>query len=422
MSEETRDPVSRPQVNEILKSLSIEDLLRRGLLEDIIVKDDLIRALATNNKLTIYQGYDPTSSSLHLGHYLSLRILRWFQLQGHKVIFLMGDFTAQIGDPSGQTLERKQLSQESVLENTLFWENQISKILDLQGDNPIEIAYNSTWLNKMDLSDFIKLSSQITVQRLIERDMFKKRIQDQKPLHYHETLYPLLQGYDSVAMKVDIELGGRDQLFNMMVGRDFVRSHLNKTKHVLLTPLIPGLDGRKMSKTYGNTVDLTEIPSEMFFKLTQINDELLPLFFNVFTDKPEKDINIIRNKLSRGENLQSARADFAYEVVQVFHGTADANIAREEFDRVINQGKPRTQLQAMKLPSGKDGTLLDILMSSDLLESRGEARRIINQGGVEIDDKKYLDPNETINFSTIHGSTLKIGKRGYLKIVKSKTD
>jgi tyrosyl-tRNA synthetase len=415
MSQNKTESFHIPEANEALGNITLDGLVSRGLIEEIIVRDELNKAIESGNRLTIYQGFDPTSPSLHLGHYLSLRILRWFQLNGHKVIFLVGDFTARIGDPSGQTVERKQLSEDQVISNTSNWLNQISRVLDLQENNPIEIKYNSEWLSKLSLQDIMNLSSQITVQRLIERDMFQKRIQDNKPLYMHETLYPILQGYDSVAMNVDIELGGRDQMFNMLVGRDFVRTTHKHAKHVLMTPLIPGLDGRKMSKTYNNTVDLDERPAEMYFKLTQINDELLPLFFSVFTDISDNELENVRNRINAKEEMRPDRSRLSYEIVKIFHGEKRATNAREEFNRVIAEGEQREDVLEIPVPPQEELSILDLCILTNQLSSKGDARRLIKQGAIEIGEKKYTDPNEIVLGSTIRGKVIKIGNRGYFK-------
>jgi len=417
MSQNMTDSVYVPEINQALKNISLDGLVSRGLIEEIIVQDELNEAINSGKTLTIYQGFDPTSSSLHLGHYLSLRILRWFQLNGHKVIFLVGDFTARIGDPSGQTVERKQLSEDQVVSNTTNWISQISRVLDLHKNNPIEIKYNSEWLSKLSLEDIMQLSSQITVQRLIERDMFQKRIHENKPLHMHETLYPILQGYDSVAMNVDAELGGRDQMFNMMVGRDFVRSAHNHAKHVLMTPLIPGLDGRKMSKTYNNTVDLDERPADMYFKLTQINDELLPLFFSVFTDASNNEIEKIKQNIAAGHEMREDRSKLSYEIVKIFHGANLAESAREEFNRVITRGEQREDVLEIQTPDRENLSILDLCMLSNETSSKGDARRLIKQGAIEIDGEKYTEPNEIVLSSSIKGKIVKIGNRGFFKLI-----
>lgn len=406
-----------PPADEALAKWSLSDLLRRGTLDGVIVEEELQEALDSGRRLTIYEGFDPTSTSLHIGHYLSLRVLRWFQLQGHRVIMLFGDFTARIGDPTGQSAERLQLTQEQVVANAQTWRNQISRVLDLGGDNPVEIKWNGEWLDRLTLRDMIEISANMTVQQLIERDMFQERLSQQRPLHLHETLYPLLQGYDSVAMSVDAELGGRDQMFNMMVGRDLVRNYNGKTKHVLMTPLIPGLDGRKMSKSYGNTVDLTENPVDMFFKLTQVNDELLPMFMSVLTDTPDQEIEEIRSRLSTESNLQDARERFAWAVTERLHGADEAQRAQTEFTRVVDEGSLRQDVEEVSLkPSSEPLTILDVAVATGLTTSRGDARRLIQQGGLEINDRRHTEPTLQLSPEDVEGAIIKMGKRGFVRM------
>ncbi len=406
-----------PPTDEALAKWSLSDLLRRGTLDGVIVEEELQEALDSGRRLTIYEGFDPTSTSLHIGHYLSLRVLRWFQLQGHRVIMLFGDFTARIGDPTGQSAERQQLTQDQVLANAQEWRAQISRVLDLGGDNPVEIKWNGEWLDRLTLRDMIEISANMTVQQLIERDMFQERLSQQRPLHLHETLYPLLQGYDSVAMSVDAELGGRDQMFNMMVGRDLVRNYNSKTKHVLMTPLIPGLDGRKMSKSYGNTVDLTENPVDMFFKLTQVNDELLPMFMSVLTDTPDEEIEEIRVRLSSESNLQDARERFAWAVTERLHGADEAQRAQTEFTRVVDEGSMRQDVEEVSLkPSAEPLTILDVAVATGLTTSRSDARRLIQQGGLEINDQRHTEPTLQLSPEDVEGAIIKMGKRGFVRM------
>ena len=406
-----------PPPDDALAAWTLSDLLRRGILDGVIVQEELQDALDSGRRLTIYQGFDPTSTSLHIGHYLSLRVLRWFQLNGHRVIFLFGDFTARIGDPTGQSAERRQLTADQVRANAQTWRNQVSRVLDLGGENPVEIRWNGEWLDQLTLRDMIEISANVTVQQLIERDMFQERLTQQRPLHLHETLYPLLQGYDSVAMSVDAELGGRDQMFNMMVGRDLVRTYNGKTKHVLMTPLIPGLDGRKMSKSYGNTVDLTENPVDMFFKLTQVSDELLPMFLSVLTDMPDQEISAIRERLATEPNLQDARERFARIVTERLHGAAEAQRAQVEFTRVVDGRSIRQDVNEILLePSAEQPTMLDIVMATGLATSRGDARRLIQQGGLEINDRRNADPAAQMSAEDVDGAIIKVGKRGVVRL------
>ncbi|MCY4576058.1 MAG: tyrosine--tRNA ligase [Chloroflexi bacterium] len=416
-TEEGAESYPAPPGDESLSKWSLSDLLRRGILDGVNVEEELQQDLDSGRRLTIYQGFDPTSTSLHIGHYLSLRVLRWFQLNGHRVIFLFGDFTARIGDPTGQSAERRQLTREDVVANAQTWRNQISRVLDLGGENPIEIKWNGEWLDQLTLRDMIEISANVTVQQLIERDMFQERLTQQRPLHLHETLYPLLQGYDSVAMSVDAELGGRDQMFNMMVGRDLVRNYNGKTKHVLMTPLIPGLDGRKMSKSYGNTVDLIENPVDMFFKLTQVSDELLPMFLSVLTDTPDQEIDEVRSRLSSESNLQDARERFARMVTERLHGADDAERAQTEFTRVVDEGSMRQDVEEVLLKLSQEPlTILDVAVATGLATSRGDARRLIQQGGLEINDHRYTEPTLQLSPEDIEGAIIKMGKRGFVRM------
>ncbi|MYD36526.1 MAG: tyrosine--tRNA ligase [Dehalococcoidia bacterium] len=415
--DESAETYPSPPADEALAGWSLSDLLRRGILDSVIVEEELQEALDSGRRLTIYEGFDPTSTSLHIGHYLSLRVLRWFQLQGHRVIMLFGDFTARIGDPTGQSAERLQLTQDQVVANAQTWRNQISRVLDLGGDNPIEIKWNGEWLDSLTLRDMIEIAANVTVQQLIERDMFQERLSQQRPLHLHETLYPLLQGYDSVAMSVDAELGGRDQMFNMMVGRDLVRNYNGKTKHVLMTPLIPGLDGRKMSKSYGNTVDLTENPVDMFFKLTQVSDELLPMFMSVLTDTPDDEIDGVRLRLSTESNLQNARERFAWAVTERLHGTDEAQRAQKEFTRVVDEGSMRQDVEEVFLkPRAEPLTILDVAVATGLATSRSDARRLIQQGGLEINDQRHTEPTLQLSPEDVEGAIIKMGKRGFVRM------
>ncbi len=416
-SEEDAEVYPPPPADEALGAWSLSDLLRRGILDGVNVEEELQQDLDSGRRLTIYQGFDPTSTSLHIGHYLSLRVLRWFQLNGHRVIFLFGDFTARIGDPTGQSAERRQLTRRDVVVNAQTWRNQISRVLDLGGENPIEIKWNGEWLDQLTLRDMIEISANVTVQQLIERDMFQERLSQQRPLHLHETLYPLLQGYDSVAMSVDAELGGRDQMFNMMVGRDLVRNYNGKTKHVLMTPLIPGLDGRKMSKSFGNTVDLTENPVDMFFKLTQVSDELLPMFLSVLTDTPDGEIDEVRSRLSSESNLQDARERFARVVTERLHGADEAQRAQAEFTRVVDEGSIRQDVEeAILRPANGSFTTVDVAVATGLTTSRGDARRLIQQGGLEINERRQTDPNLQLTPEDVEGAIIKMGKRGFVRM------
>ena len=403
-----------------MQQWDLQTLFDRGMLEDAIVREELFKAIESGKTLTIYQGFDPTSPNLHIGHLLGLRVLRWFQLHGHRVILLIGDFTGRIGDPSDRPEARKRLTHQQVLDNATTYREQFSRIFDIDGENPAEVRMNGDWLDQITLAQFSDIMDKFTVQQLLERSMFQERLDNNEALYLNEMIYPVLQAYDSVAMEVDAELGASDQLFNMMRGRDLVRSYLGKPKHVLTTPLLPGLDGRKMSKTYGNTVDLTEEPVPMFFKLTLVNDSALPSFMRVLTDSTEDEIKAVEQLMTSKKNLVDERVAFAHKIVALLHSVDAANDARQEFQRVISEGELPSDIPVLTVPtdsiSAKGVNLVNMIATSDLVESKGDARRIIQQGGVSINGSIIEDPRAHIELTKLSGALLKIGKRGYVRI------
>ena len=403
-----------------MQQWDLQTLFDRGMLEDAIVREELFKAIESGKTLTIYQGFDPTSPNLHIGHLLGLRVLRWFQLHGHRVILLIGDFTGRIGDPSDRPEARKRLTHQQVLDNATTYREQFSRIFDIDGENPAEVRMNGDWLDQITLAQFSDIMDKFTVQQLLERSMFQERLDNNEALYLNEMIYPVLQAYDSVAMEVDAELGASDQLFNMMRGRDLVRSYLGKPKHVLTTPLLPGLDGRKMSKTYGNTVDLTEEPVPMFFKLTLVNDSALPSFMRVLTDSTEDEIKAVEQLMTSKKNLVDERVAFAHKIVALLHSVDAANDARQEFQRVISEGELPSDIPVLTVPtdsiSAKGVNLVNMIATSDLVESKGDARRIIQQGGVSINGSVIEDPRAHIELTKLSGALLKIGKRGYVRI------
>ena len=403
-----------------MQQWDLQTLFERGMLEDAIVREELFKDIESGKTLTIYQGFDPTSPNLHIGHLLGLRTLRWFQLHGHRVILLIGDFTGRIGDPSDRPEARRRLTHQQVLDNATTYREQFSRIFDLDGENPAEVRMNGDWLDQITLAQFSDIMDKFTVQQLLERSMFQERLDNNEALYLNEMIYPVLQAYDSVAMEVDAELGASDQLFNMMRGRDLVRSYLGKPKHVLTTPLLPGLDGRKMSKTYGNTVDLTEEPVPMFFKLTLVNDSALPSFMRVLTDSTEDEIKAVEELMTSEKNLVDERVAFAHKIVTLLHSVDAANDAQQEFQRVISEGELPSNIPVLTVPtdsiSAKGVNLVNMIATSDLVESKGDARRIIQQGGVSINGSVIEDPRAHIALTKLSGALLKIGKRGYVRI------
>ena len=404
-----------------MRDWDLQTLFDRGMLDDAIVRDELFDDIANGKRLTIYQGLDPTSPNMHIGHLVGLRVLRWFQLHGHHVILLIGDFTGRIGDPSDRPEARKRLTHAQVLENAETYGEQFSRIFDLDGENPAEIRFNGHWLDNITLAEFIEIMDKFTVQQLLERSMFQDRIRKQEALYLNEMIYPILQGYDSVAMEVDAELGGSDQLFNMMRGRDLVEAYLGKTKHVLTTHLLEGLDGRKMSKTYGNTVDLNEDPVPMFFKLTLVQDSKLPRFMQVLTDRAEDEIAAIEERAKTEHNMIDARRQFAHDIVTMLHSAEAADEAQREFQRVVNEGELPSDIKeiyvtpdAYRGPSNID--IATLLTKSPMVQSKSDARRLIEQGGIRINGVVFDDPRGTVTKEKLEGAVVKIGKRGYVRV------
>ena len=403
-----------------MRDLDLQTLFDRGMLDDAIVRDELFDDIAKGKRLTIYQGFDPTSPNLHIGHLVGLRVLRWFQLHGHHVILLIGDFTGRIGDPSDRPEVRKRLTHAQVLENAETYGEQFSRIFDLDGENPAEIKLNGHWLDNITLAQFVEIMDKFTVQQLLERSMFQERIRNQEALYLNEMIYPILQGYDSVAMEVDAELGGSDQLFSMMRGRDLVEAYLGKTKHVLTTQLLEGLDGRKMSKTYGNTVDLTEDPVPMFFKLTLIQDSKLPRFMQVLTDRTDDEISAIEERAKTEHNMIDARQQFAHDMVTMLHSEEAADEAQREFERVVNEGELPSDMEEITVTPNADRhggvDVATLLLESILVPSKSDARRLIDQRGIRINGEMFSDPRGSFPRGQLQGAVIKIGKRGYVRV------
>ena len=387
----------------------INEVLTRGV-EDVIVRQDLEKLLLSGKKIKVYLGIDPTSTRITLGNAVPLRKLRDFQNLGHEVIFLVGSFTALIGDTSDKDAMRKALTEKEIEANFKTYKKQAAKILDF---SKAKIKYNGDWLGKLKFADIVKLAQNFTVQQMIERDMYQKRLADKKPIGLHEFLYPLMQGYDSVAMDVDLEIGGNDQLFNMLAGRTLMKIYKNKEKYVLTTALIEGLDGRKMSKSYGNTVDLTDEPSDMFGKLMSLKDELIIKYFELCTDMPMDEIKDIEQSIHAGANPREAKFKLATEIVKLYHGAKAAVKAGEEFNNIFQQhGKP-DDMETVKLPVA-NYKLQDLLVKLSLAPSKSEAQRLIEQGGVRIDDKVLSDWKASV--AVKKGMVVQVGKRKFVKI------
>ena len=388
------------------------DQIKRGC-EEIIPENQLLdklkRSYDSNTPLRVKLGCDPSRPDLHVGHGVVLRKLRHFQDLGHQSILVIGDFTAMIGDPSGRNKTRPQLTLEETKVNAESYINQAGQILDLE---KLEIVYNSDWLNKMDFSDVIKLSSHYTVARMLERDDFTKRYQSETPISIHEFMYPLAQGMDSVHLNADIELGGTDQKFNLLVGRDLQKEYDQEPQCVLTLPLLEGTDGQdKMSKSYGNDIGLTDSPQEMYGKTMSITDEMIVKYFRLAADASDEVLVKIESNLNDSSyNPRDAKRLLARSLVELYYDSDSALKAEDHFDEVIVNKSIPDDIPEFQIES--ETSLVDAVFLSKVVASKSEVRRLVKQGAVSIDGKKIDDAG----FSLCSGQVIKIGKRRFLKI------
>ncbi|MGH7245700.1 MAG: tyrosine--tRNA ligase [Candidatus Levyibacteriota bacterium] len=392
----------------------IDELLTRGVDTIYPSKEALEKVLRSGKKLTLYQGFDPTGTRLHIGHMVGFKKLRAWQKLGHHVIFLIGDGTGQAGDPSGKTKARdKFFNNEELRKNAVDYVKQAAKIVDFEGENPIQIVYNGDWLNKLSLAEILDLAGHFTVQQLIERDLFQERIKKNEPINLREFLYPLLQGYDSVAMKVDLELGGKDQTFNMLAGRQLVKDYLNKEKFVMTTPLLTDSEGRKIGKTEGNVIGLIDEPEDLYAKILALPDDIIVKGFEFLTDIAMNEIQNIKQELDNGANPITYKKQLAFEIVKELNDENAAQKAQEEFENIV----VKKEVPIIDIPFNENPTASDALLTElDLAESKSEAKRLIEQGGVEVDSKKLTNPNEIIDIK--EGMIIKVGKRKLIRIKK----
>ncbi|MCL5423600.1 MAG: tyrosine--tRNA ligase [Candidatus Marsarchaeota archaeon] len=394
----------------------ITNLKKREVIEQIIIEKDLVNLLRSDKRLTVYSGIDPTAKELHIGHITPLMVLKSFQQAGHKVILLIGDQTAMIGDPTDKAKTRKKLTREQVIENLSTYHNQIINIFDFK-DNPIEIKQNSEWFGHMNTEMIMNLASNVTVQRIAERDMFQKRKAEKRPVFLHEFFYPVMQGYDSVALQADVEIGGRDQLFNMLVGRDFVRKFLGKDKHCITTPILLGTDGRKMGKTEGNSINISCDALSIFVNITQINDTIIPVYLKRFTNVDNTVIEKVEERLVRKENMIEDRKILAYEIVKLLRGEKEANSAKETFEMTIQKGIVAKEPQKIDLNTLGERRLLKVLHKIGLIQSMSDGRRLVVSGAIQIDGTKITNFDLELNSECVNdGSIIKVGKRGAIKI------
>jgi len=392
----------------------IDQILNRGV-EDIIIREDLRKKLISGQKIRLYFGIDPTGSILHLGHAIVLWKLKDFQDLGHEVILLIGDFTAKIGDPTGKDITRKILTDKEIRENFKTYKKQASKILDF---TKVKIKYNSHWLSKLKFEDILKLASNFTVQQMLQRDMFQRRLKESLPISLQEFLYPLMQGYDSVAMNVDLEIAGNDQTFNALIGRDTQKIYNNKEKNVLTCKLLLGTDGRKMSKTYGNFIALEDKPNDMFGKIMSIKDELIDDYLELTTRLEKAEID----KIKEFSNPRDQKAVLAKEIVKLYWGEKEADLAEQEFNKVFKSKELPTEIEFFKTAK-KNYPILDLLCDSGLATSKKEAKRLVEAGAVSfmknegVDDisyEKIINWKEQVELCD--GMIIKIGSRNFKKV------
>lgn len=396
----------------IVRTDIINNLLTRSVTE--VVPEALARAkLASGKKLRVYFGIDPTGNKLHLGHAVPLRKLREFQEAGHKVILVIGSFTAMIGDPSGRETTRQPLTEDQVKQNFATYKKQAKLVLDL---DKVEVRFNHEWLGKLRFKQILNIAANFTVQRLLERDMFRERQRNNQPIGVNELMYPLMVGYDSVVLDVDAEVGGNDQLFNMLCGRDLQRVYKKRDKFVLATRLLAGTDGRKMSKTYHNAIYLTDEPLDMYGKVMSIKDELIVPYFELCTNLPGKEIREIEINLKRGDNPKEYKSQLAKEIVKIYHGVKAADLAAVEFDRVHKNKELPRDLPTVKLPaSGKTMPLIELLVYTKLASSKSAAKRLVEQGGVKIDGQLVKNWQEVVGLRS--DMLIQVGPRKFVKLV-----
>jgi tyrosyl-tRNA synthetase len=395
-----------PDVDEALR------LLKRGT-DGILLEDELRERLASSRRLRVKAGFDPTAPDLHLGHTVLINKMRQFQDLGHEVLFLIGDFTGMIGDPSGKNTTRPPLSRDEVIENARTYEQQIFKILDPE---KTLVMFNSSWMNEMSAADLIRLASRHTVARMLERDDFQQRFTSQQPIAIHEFLYPLVQGYDSVAMRADVELGGTDQRFNMLVGRELQRAYDQPPQVVITLPILEGTDGvSKMSKSLGNYIGINDAPEEQFGKLMRISDDLMWRYLELLSAEDLETISRWRREVAQGANPMEIKARLAAEIVTRYHGLKAAQHARERFATVSQRGEvPADIPERDVLTATGHITVSQALKGAELTTSTSEAIRLVNQGAVWIDGERVEDPRQELAAGA--SVVFKVGKRRFARV------
>ncbi len=384
--------------------------MERGV-EEIIDKKNLEKKLLSGKKLRVKLGIDPTSPNIHIGRSIPLLKLKDFQDLGHKVVFIVGDFTGVIGDTSDKESERPMLSEAEVKKNLKNYTKQAGKIIDL---NKCEIRYNSEWLSKLGYSQIVKQANIFSLNEFIARENIKKRLSEGKRVSLRETLYPLMQGYDSVALKADVELGGTDQRFNLLTGREMQRYHKEEPQDMITNPLIEGLDGRKMSSSWGNTINLTDPPEEMYGKVMSLKDELIIRYFTLVTRVDIEDVKKYDEEIKKGANPKDYKEKLAFELVKIYHGESEAEKAKKNFYKVFKEKEVPEDIKEVFVKK-EEMDILELLLDVGLVNSRSEGKRFINQKGIKIDGETILDTNYKTKVKK--GMIISLGRRNFRKVI-----
>jgi len=390
----------------------IDRILNKGVENILPSKEELKSILLSGKRLNIYQGFDPTAPTLHIGHTVGMRKLEDFRKLGHQIYFVIGDFTARIGDPSDKTSARVKLTKQQVEENMKLYVNQASHYIDISNkENPVKVVYNSKWLEPLNFGEIIELASVFTVQQMLKRSMFQERLKSDKPIYLHEFLYPLMQGYDSVALNIDVEVGGNDQLFNMLAGRDLVMNRLNKEKFVVAMKLLEANDGTKMGKTSGNMIELSDNANNIFGKVMSFDDKLIPIGFEILTKYELEQIEEIKERLKKGENPMILKKLLAFEITKDIKGEQEAENAQKYFENVFQKKNLNTDIP-VKTVRQSNINILDLIVQCEIANSKSQAKRLVEQNAVTINGEKITDWNKNIQVGS--GSTiLKCGKHVY---------
>lgn len=390
-----------------------DELLDRGVDSIYPSREALAERLRSGQPLTLYLGVDPTGAQLHIGHTVALRKLAQFQRAGHKVILLIGDFTGRIGDPTGKDKTRLPMTAEQLKRNAQTYKKQAGLILDFEHKkNPVEMRYNSKWLAKLTFEEIIQLAAHFTVQQMLERDMFERRWREGKPISLHEFFYPLMQGYDSVAMDVDLEVGGTDQTFNMLAGRTLQKAIHQREKFVMTVPILADSNGVKIGKSEGNVIAITAEPADLYGKIMALGDDVLIQAFELCTDVPMDEIASLQGQLEEGANPRDVKMRLAREIVTLYHDATAAQAAEVEFKNVFAHGGLPEDMPHMALPNTTDG--LSILVELGLVDSKSDAQRLFTQGGVKVNDVKVEDWKSPLQLNS--GDVVQVGKRKYIRI------